>query len=183
MHRYTKDMPLDQRLARHALDIASHVFCCHSRHEERVAQRIAHGRPPRHADKVHLEQQQAAQREVLGGVIRVALMAHDQALERLAGEPAEASRLQRLAENAVRALADQAFIANEAVQAFRDAASPYVDDWRSEWPEALPQELVQFHLCRAAIGQAFIDDGIARPEGARAGAAITPEGVEAWFYD
>ena len=37
-------------------------------------------------------------------------------------------------------------------------------------------------LCRAAIGQAFIDEGIFVPEGASARIAITPDAVDAWFY-
>lgn len=182
MHRYTKDMPLDQRLARHALDIASHVFCCHSRHEERVAQRIAHGRPPRHADKVQLERQQEQEREAKGNVISRALMAHDEVFERAAADPGLAKKAQDLAGNAMRSLADQGFIGDAVVQTFCDAEPAYSDGWNSEWPAALPQELMQRNLCRAAIGQAFINQGLATAEEASADAAITPDGVEAHFY-
>lgn len=183
MHRYTKDMPLHQRTARHALDIAHHLFCCSSRHEARVAQRMAHGLPPRHADKLALEQARSAERQPMERAVSLAMAAHDQGLALAQSGRSDADFLQTTAENAMRGLADQRFIADEAVQVFRDAKPRYVDREREELDAILPtMPALSQPLCKAAMGRAFMDAGLIESDVDGPLLSITPEAVDAWFY-
>jgi hypothetical protein len=183
VHRYTKEMPFNQRVARHALDIANHIACCHSRHDARVAQRVALGLPPRYADKLALQQARDAERKPKERAVELALQTHDGALALVPSGDVDVERLQAVAEGAMRQLADQGFISDDALRVFREAVPGYVLSSHAARPAVLPAHphLAQT-LCRAAIGQAFIDEGIFVPEGASARIAITPDAVDAWFY-
>lgn len=183
MHRYTKDMPLNQRAARHAKDVASLLFCCHSRHEARVAQRTALGLPPRHADKLASDQAREAERQPKERAVSAALQAHDLGLEWAQSGQADPDRLQAEAENAMRHLADQGFISDEVVQIFRDAAPRYVERARHERDEVLPtMPCLSQPLCKAAIGRAFMNAGCVESDPNVALVDITPAAVDAWFY-
>lgn len=184
MHRYTRDMPYDQRMARHVRDMAAQVFQGRDRHALRVALRTLHNLPPLHADKVLRDQALEAERQDREALVDKAMLAHDVALTLSDSGHADPDHLQALAEAALRRLADAGHIDDAVVQMFRDAEPRYVVAWREDSPAALPPLMTLAHaLCKAAIGQAFIDARIAMPEGAQAGVVITPETLDAWFYN
>ncbi len=181
MRRYTKDMPADQSAARHVLDAACRVVG-RDRHRERVDERLRNGLPPTHAQKQARDRAEAIEHQLQGRFVELALQAHGDALalaEAGAGDP---ELLQALAQDAMRGLAERGFISGEHLHAFLEAPVPYLDVWRDAAPAGLPADPDTCQLCRAAFGQAFIDAGIAAPEGAERGAAITPDRVYAWRY-
>jgi len=179
MHRYTKDMPWDQRLGRHLLDAAHHAVGI-DRHAQRVIDRGAHGLPLRHADKVLTEQQAGAARRANAEGIAAALAAHDAVLGAIDGGEADAEALQALALHAMHQLAERGALDDDDLIAFREAEPPYLATWRQAWPDALPGTPIEAVMCRAAIGQAFIDAHRAAPDGARHGLAVDRERVLDW---
>ncbi|MGC4396484.1 hypothetical protein [Hydrogenophaga crocea] len=174
-------MPWDQRLARHLLDAAHHLAGI-DRHARRVADRAAHQQPLRYADKVAADQQADAARLANALCIGAALAAHDAALAAIGTGEADPDALQALALDAMRLLAERDAIDGDALRAFAHADPRYVDSWREDWPEALPRWPDEAVMCRAAIGQAFIDAQLAAPEGARLAFAVTRDAVLDWRY-
>jgi hypothetical protein len=179
MHRYTQDMPRDQRLARYLLDAAHHAVGI-DRHAQRVIDRGAHGLPLRHADKVLAEQQTRAARRANAEAIAAALDAHDAVLGAIDSGEADAEALQALALHALHQLVERGDLDDDDLIAFREAEPPYVATWRQAWPDALPGTPIEAVMCRAAIGQAFIDAQRAAPEGAQPGLDVDRQRVLDW---
>jgi hypothetical protein len=181
MRRYTRSMPTDQRLVRCLKDVGYHLFLGVDRHQERVVARGQNNLPLTHADKQLWDAQEAGRRAAEKALIDAALQAHDAVLTALQS-PDDADRAQGLAEDAMRLLGDRGFLDADDLRAFRDAEPRYVDAWRMEVPPHFPRDVNKWPLCRAAIGQAFIDDGRVQRQDVQEGVVITPQLVQSWRY-
>jgi hypothetical protein len=181
MRKYTQSMPTDQRLARHLKDVGYRIFLNVDRHQQRVGARGQNNLPLTHADKQVWDAQEADRRAAEKALVDTALQAHDAVLAALQS-PDHADRAQLVADDAMRLLVDRGFLDADDLRVFRDAQPRYVNAWRMEVLPHFPLDINKWPLCRAAIGQAFIDDGMVQREGVQEGVVITPQLVQSWRY-
>lgn len=181
MRKYTQGMPTDQRLARCWKDVGYLVFAGVDRHRERVVARGQNNLPLTYAAKQLWDAQEASRRSAEKALVDAALQAHDAVLTALQSLD-HADRAQRVANDAMRLLADRGFLGADDLRVFRDEEPRYVDAWHREVLPHFPRNIDKWPLCRAAIGQAFIDDGMVQPEGVHEGVVITPQLVQSWRY-
>ncbi len=181
MHRYTRSMPKDQRLARRLKDASYLIFAGVDRHQQRVGARGQNNLPLTHADKLVWDAQEASRLAAEKALVDAALQAHDAVLTALQS-PEHADRAQLLADDAMRLLVDRGFLDADDQRAFRDAQPRYVNAWQMEALPHFPRDINKWPLCRAAIGQAFIDDGMVQRQGLQEGVVISPQLVQSWRY-
>lgn len=180
MHKYTQSLPAGQRLARCLKDIGYHIVGV-DRHQERVWARGQNNLPLTHADKQVWDAQEAIRLAADKALIDAALRAHDAVLTALRS-PDHADRAQLLADDAMRLLVDRGFLDADDLRVFRDAEPRYVDAWHMQVLPHFPRDINQWPLCRAAIGQAFIDAGMVERKDVQEGVVISPQLVQSWRY-
>jgi hypothetical protein len=174
-------MPTNQRLTRRLKDVGYRILLDVDRHQERVLARGQNNLPLTHADKLVWDAQEASRLAAGKALVDAALQAHDAVLTALQSSD-QADRAQLLADDAMRLLVDRGFLDADDLRAFRDAQPRYVDAWQTEALPHFPRDINKWPLCRAAIGQAFIDDGMVQRQGLQEGVVISPELVQSWRY-